>query len=97
MYSSVRRYTTSPEDAEAIVELIKQGNIEQRIGVLPGFVAYYIIDCGDGVLLTVNIFEELDDAEQSNAIAAQWVNEYLSPDYAIAPPEIMIGEVVVSA
>ena len=97
MYSSIRRYTTNSKDAAAIIDLIKQGNIEDRIGTLPGFIAYYIINCGDGVLLTINVFEELADAEQSNEIAAEWVREYVLPDYALSPPEITVGEVVVSA
>ncbi|UCH38615.1 MAG: hypothetical protein JSU67_10585 [Gammaproteobacteria bacterium] len=97
MYSSIRRYTTNPEDAVAIIELIKQGNIEDRIGILPGFIAYYIINCGDGVLLTINVFEELGDAENSNTIAAEWVKEYVLPKYSLSPPEITVGEVVLSA
>ena len=97
MYSSIRRYTTNPEDAVAIIELIKQGNIEQRIGVLPGFIAYYIINCGDGVLLIVNVFEDQAGAKNSNRIAAEWVKEYVTPKYSLSPPEITIGEVVLSA
>ena len=31
MYSSIRRYTTSADDAAAIIDLIKKGNIEERI------------------------------------------------------------------
>ena len=97
MYSSIRRYTTNLNDAAAIIELIKQGNIEERIGVLPGFIAYYIINCGDGVLLTINVFEDQADAEQSNTIAAKWVKEYVLPRYSLPPPEITVGEVVLSA
>ncbi len=97
MYSSIRRYTTSPDNAAAIVDLIKTGDIEKRIGILPGFVAYYIIDCGNGELLTINVFEDRDDAEHSNAIAADWVKEYVSPNYALSPPEITVGEVVLNA
>lgn len=97
MYSSIRRYTTSPESASEIVKLIRQGNIEQRIGTLPGFVAYYIIDCGEGVLLTINVFEDRADAVTSNEIAAQWVKEHVLPNHPLAPPGITIGEVVLSA
>lgn len=97
MYSSIRRYTTSPDDAVEIIELIKQGNIEERIGILPGFIAYYIINCGDGVLLTINVFEELAEAENSNTIAATWVKEYVLPNYSLSAPEITIGQVVLSA
>ena len=97
MYSSIRRYTTNPDDAVAIIELIKQSNIEERIGTLPGFLAYYIINCGDGVLLTINVFEELADAEQSDTIAAEWVKEFVLPNHSLPPPEITIGKVVLSA
>lgn len=97
MYSSIRRYTTNPKDAAAIIDLIKQGNIEKRIGALPGFIAYYIVNCGDGTLLTINVFDDQADAEQSNAIAAEWVKEYVLPKYSLSPPEITVGEVVLSA
>lgn len=97
MYSSIRRYSTSLDNANAIISLLKEGNIERRIGVLPGFIAYYIIDCGNGNLLTINVFEDLADAEQSNEIAAEWVREYVLPNYSLSPPEITIGEVVISA
>ena len=97
MYSSIRRYTTNPNDAAAIIELIKQGSIEDRIGVLPGFVAYYIVNCGDGTLLTINVFEDQADAELSNTIAAEWVKEYVLPKYSLSPPEITVGEIILSA
>lgn len=97
MYSSIRRYTTSPGEADAIIDLLRQGNIEQRIGILPGFIAYYIINCGDGVLLTINVFDERAIAEQSNTIAAEWVKEHVLPHYSLSPPEITVGEVVLHA
>ena len=97
MYSSIRRYTTNPNDAAAIIDLIKQGNIEERIGTLPGFKAYYIIDCGDGNLLTINVFEDRADAELSNTIAAEWVKEFVLPNHSLPPPEITVGEVVLNA
>jgi hypothetical protein len=97
MYSSIRRYTTSPDDAAAIIGLIKKGNIEGRIGEIPGFVSYYIVDCGEGVLLTINVFEDRADAERSNAIAAEWVKEYVLPNYSLSPPEVTIGKIVLNA
>ena len=97
MYASIRRYTTNSNDAAAIIDLIKQGNIEKRIGVIPGFIAYHIINCGDGTLLTINVFEDQADAEQSNTIASEWVKEYVLPNYSLSPPEITVWEIVLSA
>ena len=97
MYSSIRRYTTNPDDAAAIVELVKQGNIKELIGDLPGFIAYYMLDCGGGVVATVSVFEDQAGADQSNGVAADWVKENVLPSYSMSAPEITAGEVILSA
>ena len=97
MYSSIRHYTTTPSDAAAIIELVKLGDINERIGGLPGFIAYYMLDCGEGVVTTVSVFEDQADADQSNAVAAEWVQENVLPNYSISAPQITAGEVVLSA
>lgn len=97
MYSSIRRYTTNPDDAAAIIELVKQGNIKELIGGLSGFIAYYMLDCGGGVVATVNVFEDQAGADQSNGVAADWVKENVLPSYSMSAPEITAGEVILSA
>ena len=97
MYSSIRRYTTNPDDAAAIIELVKQGNIKELIGGLPGFIAYYMLDCGGGVVATVSVFEDQAGADQSNDVAADWVKENVLPSYSMSAPEITAGEVILSA
>ena len=96
MYTSIRRYTTNPDDVAAIMEIVKQGNIRDRIGGIPGFVAYYMVDCGDGVVASVSIFNDQAGADQSNAVAAEWANENVLPTYSLSPPEISAGEVILS-
>ena len=96
MYTSIRRYTTSPDDAAAIIELVKRGNIKDRIGGIPGFIAYYMVDCSDGVVATVSVFNDQAGADQSNAVAADWVKENVLPNYPISAPEISAGEVILS-
>jgi hypothetical protein len=97
MYSSIRRYTADPNDAAAIIELVKQGNIEELIGGLPGFIAYYMLDCGGGVVATVSVFEDQAGADQSTVVAGEWVKENVLPKYSMSPPEITAGEVILSA
>lgn len=97
MYSSIRRYTTNPSDAAAIIELVKQGNIQERIGSIPGFVAYYMLDCGEGVVATVSVFQDQVGADQSNAVAAEWVKENVLPNYSVSAPDITAGEIILSA
>jgi hypothetical protein len=33
---------------------------------MPGFVAYYCVDAGDGVIVSTSVFEHKDAEEQSN-------------------------------
>ncbi len=96
MYTSIRRYSTSPEDVASIMEIVKQGDIHERIGSIPGFVAYYMVDCGGGVVATVSVFNDQSGADQSNAVAAEWVKEKILPTYSLSAPEISAGEVVLS-
>jgi len=97
MYTSIRRYTTDPNNAAEIINLIQQGNINELIGGISGFIAYYIIDGGGGTVATVSVFEDQAGADQSNAVAAEWVKEKVLPTYSLSAPDITAGEVVLSA
>ena len=91
MYVTVRRYdgVTDPSEARRLVE---EGFIP-IISEMPGFVAYYCVDAGDGVVVSTSVFEHKDAEEQSNWRAGQFVAQReasLLPN----PPQITAGEVV---
>ncbi len=93
MYAAVRRYegVADPGEAgrrvaEGFVPLLKE---------IPGFVAYYWVDAGGGVMASTSVFEDRAGAEASTERAAEWVRdniESLLPN----PPQVTAGEVVVS-
>ena len=65
MWATVRRYegVTNPDEAgkrvrEGFVPLISEHQ---------GFVAYYWVDAGDGVMFSTSVFEDQADEEDSNA------------------------------
>ena len=67
MYAAVRRYEGIKDDAEAgrmvgesFVPLLKQ---------VPGFIGYYWIDAGDGVMASLSVFEDKEGADASVEIA----------------------------
>jgi hypothetical protein len=62
----------------------------------PGFVAYYGINAGNGVITTINIFEDQAGAEESNRRATAWVKENLAT-LVEGPPEITAGDVTFHA
>ena len=64
------------------------------ISEMPGFLAYYLVDAGDGVMDSTSVFEHKDAEEQSNFRAGQFVAEHLAP-LLPNPPQVTVGEVVV--
>lgn len=91
MYASMRRYKTgSPEE---VLRHVQEGFVP-IISKAPGFIAYYCLDAGNGVHVSVSIFEALAEADNSNRMAAEWVKRTIAPLMS-GPPEITEGEVVV--
>ena len=91
MYATVRRYegVTNPSEAaqrvnEGFVPLISQ---------IPGFVAYYWVDAGGGVMISTSVFQDQASAEESNRRAADYVLQNLV-SLLPNPPQIAAGEVV---
>ncbi|WP_055715341.1 hypothetical protein [Streptomyces torulosus] len=94
MYAAVRRYEGVTDPAEA-ARLVNEGFVPLMRQV-PGFVAYYWVDAGDGVMVSTSVFQDRAGAEESISRASDFVRDNLAsllPD----PPEVMAGEVVASA
>ena len=92
MYATVRRYegVTNPSEAarwknEGFVSLISQ---------IRGFVAYYWVDAGSGVMISTSVFQDQASAEESNRRAADYVRQNLV-SVLPNPPQVTAGEVVV--
>jgi hypothetical protein len=90
MFATVRRYegVTNPSEAarsiEGFVALISQ---------IPGFVAYYWVDAGGGVMISTSVFQDQSGAEESNKRAGGYVRENFASLLPNAP-QITAGEVV---
>ena len=90
MYVAVRRYegVTDPKKA---AKLVDEGFIP-IISQMPGFIAYYWVDAGDGVMVSTSVFEHKEAEEQSNWQAGDFVAEHLAPLLPNAP-QVTTGEV----
>ena len=91
MYVTVRRYEGVTDPSE-VGRLVDEGFIP-IISEMPGFVAYYWIDAGDGVMISTSVFEHKDAEEQSNWRAGDFVAQYMAP-LLPNPPQITAGELV---
>jgi len=94
MYAVVRRYNgvTDPQEMARRVE-------DEFVGILhqvPGFVAYYWVDAGDGVMLSTSVFDTEEEEEESTKRAAEYVHANHLDKLLPNPPEVTTGHVVAS-
>ena len=90
MYAVVRRYE-GVRDSQKVAQLAEEGFVP-IISQMPGFVAYYHVDAGDGVIVSTSVFEHKDAEEQSTFRAGEFVQEHLAP-LLPNPPQVKAGEV----
>ena len=91
MYATVRHYE-GVSDPEELAKRVRESFVPLISGI-EGFVAYYFVDAGDGVMASTSVFESKEHEEESNEDAAAWVKENaagLLPN----PPAITAGHVV---
>jgi hypothetical protein len=91
MYASVRRYegVTDPKEVARHVE----EEFLPIISEMPGFVAYYWVDAGEGVVVATSVFEHKEAEEESTWRAGDFVAEHIA-SLVPNPPQITAGEVV---
>ncbi|MDQ0406018.1 hypothetical protein ABVB69_23680 [Streptomyces sp. NPDC000349] len=94
MYAAVRRYEGVTDSAEA-ARLVNEGFLP-LVRQVSGFVAYYWIDAGDGVMVSTSVFQDQAGADESISSAADFVRDNLA-SLLPNPPQITAGEVVASA
>ena len=93
MYVAVRRYE-GVTDPQKVAQLVEKGFLP-IISEMPGFIAYYLVDAGDGVTVSTSVFEHKDAEEQSTFRAGEFVQEHLLP-LLPNPPQVTAGELVAS-
>ena len=91
MYATVRRYE-GVTDTKEVARLVNEGFLP-IIREIEGFVDYYFVDAGAGVMVSTSIFEDPSGEEESNWRAGQFVGQHLTP-LLPNPPHITAGEVV---
>ena len=92
MYAAVRRYEGVSDPKEVARQL--EEHFLPIISQMPGFVAYYVLDAGEGVMVSTTVFEHQAAEEESSWRAGQFVAEHIAP-LSPNPPQITAGEVVV--
>jgi hypothetical protein len=94
MQASVRKYKVDQSQMDEVSRRVEEAFVS-RVSAAPGFVAYYLIDAGSGILITVTVGDDPDAVQQSADMAAEFVRDELS-DVEIERVEAASGEVTVS-
>ena len=79
----------------SIEEVMRAGRrLASALSTAPGFVSYAVLDAGDGVLVSVNVFDDRTNLEAAHQFIGRCVAEHLT---ALLPrsPEVIAGEVIV--
>jgi hypothetical protein len=93
MYATVRNYAGNRDIADALIK--NEAEVKRLISEIDGFRAYYLIRTANGAV-SVTVYDSESGARESNLVAADWIGEHLS-ELAVALPEVMAGEVVISS
>ena len=94
MHAMVRRYLVSERELDEVAHRVDT-EFAEMISREPGFVDYQVIDCGDGTICSMTIFDTEEGARRSNQLAGEWVEESLA-DLRLERTEAFGGDVMVS-
>ena len=91
MYVTVRHYE-GVSDTSEVARIANEGFLP-IIREITGFVDYYFVDAGDGVMVSTSIFESASGEEKSNWRAGHFIGQHLT-SLMPNPPHITAGEAV---
>jgi hypothetical protein len=89
MFAAIRTYGVT--DFDELSELVKDGFLP-IVESVPGFVAYYVVDAGDGMASSITICEDRTGVDESTSRAAEWVEEN-ALEFIESGPAVVIGAV----
>ena len=91
MYVTVRRYEGVTDQSE-VIRQVNEGFLP-IISEMPGFVDYSFVDAGEGVMLSISVFEHQSGAEESTWRAGEYIGQHL-PSAFPNPPQVTEAEIV---
>ena len=94
MFASIRKYNVRRGSAEELARRVREGFVPM-MRQIQGFGAYYPLDGGPDVLITISIFDSADEAFASNEKAADWVRNNVL-EFTKGMPEVMVGDALIA-
>lgn len=94
MFATIRRY--EGVDQARTTELTTRVNetLVPKLGELPGFAGYYLVDAGNGIVSSISLFETPEQGTSSSRVVAAWIRDEKLETMIPNEPKITSGEVV---
>jgi hypothetical protein len=90
----MRRYQVHAGSIDELTRRVDE-RFAEEISAQPGFVSYEFVDCGDGEMVTISVFQQAAAAEASRGHARRWSDESLD-EFEFTSGEPLRGEILVS-
>jgi heme-degrading monooxygenase HmoA len=94
MFTSIRKHRVKHGSMEELARRVEESFVT-IVRQMPGFRGYYLLDGGPDTLITISMFDSLDEAIESNARSADWVRNNVL-EFIKGLPEVMIGSALVT-
>jgi hypothetical protein len=94
MFASVRKYTVRRGSVPRLARRV-QDSFVPLMRQIRGFRAYYLLDGGPDVLVTISVFDSAEEAFASNEKAADWVRDNVL-EFTRGMPEVTVGNALVA-
>ena len=97
MHATIRRY--DGVDQNRTVELTSKVNetLLPKLNKLPGFKGYFLVEAGNGVFSSLNLFETPEQGMESTKIVATWIRDEKLDTVIPSEPKITSGRVVANS
>jgi hypothetical protein len=92
LHATICRYDGVTASIDAVMRAGRQ--LASALSEAPGFVSYAVLDAGDGMLVSVTVFDDPTDLAAADQLIVRWVAEHLAA-LLPRPPEVTAGEIIV--
>ena len=95
MHATIRRYDGVDQNRSAELTRKAKETLVPTLEKLPGFAGYFLIEAGNGVFSSLNLFETPEQGMESTKIVATWIRDEKLETFIPNEPKITSGKVVV--
>jgi hypothetical protein len=94
MHATIRRYEGVDKNRTDELSTKINESLAPKLSKLPGFSGYYLIETGNGVMSSLSLFENAEQAEESTRVVSTWLRDEQLEDAFPNSPQVTNGKVL---